>query len=102
MRRASYSASPSDAVVTALALRFSSRATQRAATVRACPTPTVALVLAPALEGSASPAIVNRVHDGLAARVPQAQRVVVMGAGHMSPLSHPDNVAAEIGNFLKV
>jgi len=54
------------------------------------------------IEGSASPTIVNRVHDGLAARVPQAQRVVVMGAGHMSPLTHPDNVAAEIAHFLKV
>ncbi len=54
------------------------------------------------VEGSASPAIINRVHDGLAARVPQAQRVVVMGAGHMSPLSHPENVAAEIAHFLKI
>lgn len=54
------------------------------------------------IEGSASPAIVNRVHDALAGRIPQAQRVVVMGAGHMSPLTHPENVAAEIANFLKV
>lgn len=54
------------------------------------------------IEGSASPAIVNRVHDALAARVPQAQRVVVMGAGHMSPLTHPENIAAEMANFLKV
>ena len=54
------------------------------------------------IEGSASPAIVNRVHDALAARVPQAQRVVVMGAGHMSPVTHPENIAAEIANFLKV
>ena len=54
------------------------------------------------LEGSASPAIVPAVHDGLAARVPQAQRVVVMGAGHMSPLTHPDNVADEIAMFLRL
>lgn len=54
------------------------------------------------IEGSASPAIVNRVHDALAARVPLAQRVVVMGAGHMSPLTHPENIAAEIAHFLKV
>lgn len=54
------------------------------------------------IEGSASPAIINRVHDALAARMPQAQRVVVMGAGHMSPLTHPGNVAAEIAHFLKV
>lgn len=54
------------------------------------------------IEGSASPAVMNRVHDGLAARVPQAQRVVVMGAGHMSPLTHPENIAAEIAAFLKV
>ncbi len=54
------------------------------------------------VEGSASPAIVNRVHDGFAARVPQAQRVVVMGAGHMAPLTHPESVAAEIAHFLKV
>ncbi|MCB1338679.1 MAG: alpha/beta hydrolase [Maritimibacter sp.] len=54
------------------------------------------------IEGSASPAVMNRVHDGLAARMPQAQRVVVMGAGHMSPMSHPENIAAEIAAFLKV
>ncbi|PIE08750.1 MAG: alpha/beta hydrolase [Rhodobacterales bacterium] len=54
------------------------------------------------IEGSASPAIVNRVHDRLAARVPQAQRVVVMGAGHMAPLTHPESVAAEIAHFLKL
>lgn len=54
------------------------------------------------VEGSASPAIVDAVHDGLAARIPQAQRVVVMGAGHMAPLTHPENVAAEIAAFLRV
>lgn len=54
------------------------------------------------VEGSAAPPIVNMVHDGLAGRIPQAQRVVVMGAGHMSPQTHPENVAAEIAAFLRV
>ncbi|SMH36184.1 alpha/beta fold hydrolase [Maritimibacter sp. HL-12] len=54
------------------------------------------------IEGSASPPIVHAVHEALAARLPQARRVMVAGAGHMSPLTHPEGVAGEIAAFLKV
>lgn len=54
------------------------------------------------LEGTASPPIVRATHEALAARLPQVQRVLLVGAGHMSPITHPDNVAGEIGAFLKV
>jgi len=54
------------------------------------------------IEGGASPAIVHAVHDAFVARVPQARRVMIAGAGHMSPLTHPEGVAGEIAAFLKV
>lgn len=54
------------------------------------------------IEGSASPPIVRAVHEALVARLPQARRVMVAGAGHMSPLTHPEGVAGEIAAFLKV
>ncbi len=54
------------------------------------------------IEGSAAPPIVRAVHEALAARLPQAQRVMIAGAGHMSPLTHPEGVAGEIAAFLKV
>ncbi len=54
------------------------------------------------LEGSASPRIVPAVHDAFAARVAQTRRVMIVGAGHMSPLTHPEGVAGEIAAFLKV
>ena len=54
------------------------------------------------IEGSASPAIVHAVHDAFVARVPQTRRVMIAGAGHMSPLTHPEGVAGEIAAFLKV
>lgn len=54
------------------------------------------------LEGTNSPPIVRATHEALAARLPQVQRVLIVGAGHMSPITHPDNVAGEIAAFLKV
>lgn len=54
------------------------------------------------IEGSASPPIVHAVQAALADRLPDARRVMVMGAGHMAPLTHPQNVATEIALFLKV
>jgi pimeloyl-ACP methyl ester carboxylesterase len=54
------------------------------------------------IEGSASPPIVRAVHEALAARLPQARQVMIAGAGHMSPLTHPEGVAGEIAAFLKV
>lgn len=54
------------------------------------------------LEGSNSPAIIGAIHRVLAARLPDARRVVVAGAGHMLPVTHPQAVAGEIAAFLKV
>ena len=45
-------------------------------------------------EGSASPPVVGAIHDTLAARIPGARRLVVEGASHMLPLTHPAPIAA--------
>ncbi len=54
------------------------------------------------MEGALSPPIIHASHDLLAARLPNARRVMVAGAGHMLPMSHPEAVAGEIAAFLKV
>lgn len=60
-------------------------------------------VTVPALliEGSLSPAIIPAINAGLAARLPQAERAVILGAGHMAPITHPAQVSAEILRFLR-
>jgi lipase len=54
------------------------------------------------MEGGKSPALMHHVNDALAARLPQARRVLVAGAGHMAPLTHPQAVAAEIATCLGI
>lgn len=54
------------------------------------------------LESTSPPRGVREVHEALCARIPQAQRVIVVGAGHMLPITHPENVAGEIAAFLKI
>lgn len=51
------------------------------------------------IEGSASPRIIPAIHNGLAARIPQAQRVVVAGAGHMAPITHAAQVSDAMLRF---
>ncbi|MDX1786069.1 MAG: alpha/beta hydrolase [Roseovarius sp.] len=53
------------------------------------------------LEGSKSPPVIGVICDGLAMRLPRAERAVIGGAGHMAPLSHPAQVSAEILRFLR-
>jgi len=55
-------------------------------------------VNAPALliEGSASPPVIGAICEGLAARLPRAERAMIVGAGHMAPVSHARQVAAEL------
>ncbi|MFN7222902.1 MAG: alpha/beta fold hydrolase [Paracoccaceae bacterium] len=48
------------------------------------------------LEGTESPQIVGAIQSALAERLPQVQRVVVPGAGHMLPLTHPKEVALAV------
>ena len=51
------------------------------------------------VEGAESPPSIGAINAGLAARLPDAQRVVVAGAGHMVPISHAPAVATEIRRF---
>jgi pimeloyl-ACP methyl ester carboxylesterase len=52
------------------------------------------------LEGARSPPVIAEVQSALAAAMPQAQRHVVAGAGHMLPITHPGPVADRIAGFL--
>ena len=45
------------------------------------------------LDGIESPPIIAAVHDELARRLPQVQRVTLQGAGHMLPITHAAAVA---------
>ena len=58
----------------------------------------LARVTAPTLlvEGAQSPPVIAAIHAALAARLPNARRQVIAGAGHMAPITHPQAVAAAI------
>ena len=53
------------------------------------------------IEGSLSPPVISAIHEGLAARLPNAKRAVIAGAGHMVPVTHARQVASEILRFLR-
>lgn len=53
------------------------------------------------IEGSASPDMTDAINTSLMRRLPNAQRVVIDGAGHMVPLTHPAAVAGAIHTFLR-
>lgn len=46
--------------------------------------------------GEQSPQVIHRIADALAARLPDVGRAMVPGAGHMVPLTHPDQTAGLI------
>ena len=48
------------------------------------------------IEGDRSPPVIAEIQAALAVAIPQARRTVVAGAGHMAPITHPAQVAAEI------
>ena len=52
------------------------------------------------MEGSTSPRDVSLINNGLARRIPNVQRAIIAGAGHMGPITHADQVAAETLRFL--
>ncbi|MDJ0823870.1 MAG: alpha/beta hydrolase [Rhodobacter sp.] len=52
------------------------------------------------LAGGLSPPIVHAVQDELEARMPETERVVVPGAGHMVPITHAKAVAEVVSGFL--
>lgn len=59
-------------------------------------------VRAPSLliAGADSPAVVGEIFDTLAARLPDARRATVPGAGHMAPVTHPAEVSALVADNL--
>lgn len=54
------------------------------------------------IESMTPPLGMRQIHEVLAARIPQAKRAMIVGAGHMAPITHPENVAGEIAAFLRV
>lgn len=52
------------------------------------------------IEGSRSPEVIGEINQGLARRMPQAERAVIAGAGHMVPITHADQVATEVLRLL--
>lgn len=52
------------------------------------------------LRGALSPPVVASVERTLARRLPDARTVVIEGAGHMAPVTHPDEVARAIATHL--
>ncbi|MCF6232991.1 MAG: alpha/beta hydrolase [Rhodobacteraceae bacterium] len=48
------------------------------------------------LRGSETHAVIGAVNDGLARRLPDAENVVIEGAGHMLPVSHPGEAAVAL------
>jgi pimeloyl-ACP methyl ester carboxylesterase len=53
------------------------------------------------IEGGDSPASIAAIIDGLMVRLRRAERAVIDGAGHMAPITHPDDVAAQVRGFLE-
>lgn len=51
------------------------------------------------MRGATSPEPIASVNEALARRIPAARSVVVEGAGHMLPISHPQPCAAEMLRF---
>lgn len=54
------------------------------------------------IEGDQSPAIINAINGALAARLPDATRACINGAGHMVPITHAKEVAQAISRFLSL
>lgn len=52
------------------------------------------------LRGGDTHPVIGAVNDGLARRLPDAQSVVIEGAGHMLPITHPLETAEELGKLI--
>jgi len=52
------------------------------------------------VEGAESPKVIEEILDALARQLPHARRVVIPDAGHMAPLSHPEEVADALAPHL--
>jgi lipase len=53
------------------------------------------------VEGGSSPAYIDAINTALARRIGKAERLVVPGAGHMLPITHPKPVADAVRAFLQ-
>lgn len=53
------------------------------------------------VEGAESPPVVAAVAAAILAAAPAARQVVVEGAGHMVPITHPEPVSRALGRFLQ-
>ena len=53
------------------------------------------------MEGNQSPDIVPAINEGLAKRLPRAERTIIAGAGHMAPMIHARQVGAEVLRFFQ-
>ena len=47
------------------------------------------------IRGAESSVYVKPIHDAIARRLKDARNIAVEGAGHMAPITHPKEVAAE-------
>ncbi|MDJ0859175.1 MAG: alpha/beta hydrolase, partial [Dinoroseobacter sp.] len=52
------------------------------------------------VSGTESPPVIEAIMDGLAQQIPIAERMLLVGAGHMSPLTHARTLGPAIGRFL--
>jgi hypothetical protein len=51
--------------------------------------------------GGESPVYIAAINTALARRIAQAERLIVPGAGHMLPITHPQAVAKAVRAFLQ-
>lgn len=54
------------------------------------------------IQGAQTADIIDAIHASLAMRLPNAHRAFIKGAGHMSPITHPDDVAYEVLELLEM
>lgn len=52
------------------------------------------------IAGAESPPVIAEIFDTLAARLPDARRATVPGAGHMVPVTHPEEITALVAETL--
>jgi pimeloyl-ACP methyl ester carboxylesterase len=53
------------------------------------------------IAGATSPKVIDDIQSRMARDMPRAERVVIDGAGHMMPITHPGETAAAIRGFLE-
>ena len=71
---------------------------------RLLPSDRIGRVTMPSLliAGSESPAITRDINAALARRLPNVRAITIDGAGHMAPMSHPQDVASAIRSLIEM